>query len=235
MTNIYFLDVSLGGYSEAEKWNILNKTFQRLTPERRKKVNAIRFLEDKLCSAGAGVLLDLGLKKYGLTAAEEEIAYKETAGNGSAYKGSKKPYLKHHPEICFNLSHSGSMVMAAFSAHEVGCDIEKIGKENLKLAKRFFHPEEWKVLEGTDDKKELFYRYWTLKESLMKVTGEGMGLPLNGFCIRLEKEPITVEMNGELKPYVLHEYALPGYRAALCVEETAGDVFSAFQNLQDVV
>lgn len=231
MTYIYFLDVSLSAYSEMEKLQILERVFPLLTPQRREKIKEIRFLEDRLCCAGAGVLLDLGLRNYGLKAAEEEIAYHD-----GPEKGSRKPYLKHHPEIHFNLSHSGTMVMAAFSDREVGCDIEKMGKENLKLAKRFFHPEEWKVLEYADDKQELYYRYWTLKESVMKLNGKGMGLPLNSFCICMEKDKsLRAEVDGRMKPYDLREYALSGYRAALCAEADAGEVFFSFQNLKDVL
>ncbi|MGN0159521.1 MAG: 4'-phosphopantetheinyl transferase family protein [Brotaphodocola sp.] len=225
MTHIYFLDVSLSNHSEKEKEMVLKQIFPVLTPQRRKKVEELRFLEDKLCSAGAGVLFDLGLKRYGLKASEVEVAYKE----------NQKPYIKDHPGIHFNLSHSGFMVMAAFSDHEIGCDIEKIKKENLNLARRFFHPNEWKMLEESADKKELFFRYWTLKESVMKVTGKGMKLPLNAFCVYPEEIPIRVEIEGIIRPYEFREYDLPGYRAALCVEEHAGDVFFTFQNLQDVV
>ena len=92
------------------------------------------------------------------------------------------------------------------------------------------------MLESAADKQELFYRFWTLKESVMKLNGEGMGLALNKFCICLEKDKmIRAAVDGEIKPYDLREYALDGYRAALCAEADAGEVFFSFQNLQDVL
>ncbi len=230
MTKIYLLDVSLEGYSETEKYQILEKTFPLLRKERIEKLETICFLEDKLCSAGAGVLLDIGLREYGLRAADVSLGY----------KGNRKPYLIDHPEICFNLSHSGSLVMAAFSDRETGCDIEKTGKGNLQLVKRFFHPEEQKHLEelalssSPEEWKKTFCRYWTLKESFMKVTGEGVRLMLDQFCIRLGN-PVRVVVNGEEKAYEIREFSVPGYCASVCVEETAGEVFFSFQNLQDVV
>lgn len=230
MVNIYFLDVGLDGYSEEEKHQVLEKTFPVLSEERKEKVANTRFLEDKLCSAGAGVLLDIGLQKYGLCARNTAMEY----------KGNQKPYLKGHPEICFNLSHSGSMVMAAFSDHEVGCDIEKIGKGSLKMVRRFFHPEEQKELERmallstSEVWDEEFCRYWTWKESFMKVTGEGSRLSLDEFCVR-PGSPIRVWMNGAEMPYEIREFQVPGYCASVCVEEAAGEVFFSFQNLWDVV
>ncbi len=230
MTNIYFLDVSLDGYSEEEKYQILEKTFPFLREERKEKIAKIRFLEDKLCSAGAGVLLNIGLQKYGLHSRNIVMEY----------RGNQKPYLKGYPEICFNLSHSGTMVMAAFSDHEVGCDIEKIGKGSLGMVRRFFHPEEQKALEqralisSPEDWAEEFCRYWTWKESFMKVTGEGSRLSLDQFCV-CPGNAICVWMNGNKMPYDIREFRVPGYCASVCVEEAAGEVFFSFQNLQDVV
>ncbi len=230
MVTVYFLDVSLNGYTETEKQHMLEKTFPLLQTERRNKIAALRFLEDQLCSAGAGVLFDLGLRSYGLSASDVTVAKRV----------NQKPYLKDHPEIRFNLSHSGTMVMAAFSDHEIGCDIERIGKGNQKVVKRFFHPEEQAYLEQAaltvreEDWKREFCRYWTLKESVMKVTGEGVRLLLDEFCVRPGEEP-EVFIKGEKMPYEIREFSVPGYCASICVEGEAGDVFFSFQNLQDVV
>ncbi len=57
-----------------------------------------------------------------------------------------KPYLKTDVPLFFNISHSGELVVCAFSDTEVGVDVEKIGKERLAVAERFFHPEEVALL-----------------------------------------------------------------------------------------
>lgn len=151
---------------------------RRAFPEPAEKAAKLRFPEDRILSLGAGLLLDRGLQKYGLREREVELEYRH---NG-------KPYLKNHPELFFNLSHSGTMVMAAFSDREIGCDIEKIRKTKMALVHRYFAEERAAVSEQEEREEErdrLFSRYWTLKESVLKATGEGMRLPLDSFELQL--------------------------------------------------
>lgn len=231
MTHVYYLDVSLPGYSDAEKKAVLNAVVPRLAKVRQEKVLRTRFLEDQLCSAGAGLLLDIGLQQlYGLHSRELTIAY----------EGNQKPYLEEAPQVHFNLSHSGTMVMAAFSGYPIGCDIERIGKMDDRIVKRFYHPEEQKRLSLLDaetqrqEKISLFFRYWTLKESVLKVTGEGMRLPMNSFYIDLD-EPVSAAMESGTNDYRFLEHPLIGYCSSVCVDGDPGEVFFSFQNLQDVV
>lgn len=95
---------------------------------RQEKIERLRYAADRRLSLGAGLLLDQGLKRFGLRERTEAFG---TVENG-------KPCLLHHPEIQFNLSHSGSMVMAAFASCPVGCDVEKKQKARMDVAKRFF-------------------------------------------------------------------------------------------------
>lgn len=135
------------------------------------------------------------------------------------YGEQKKPCLRDYPHLHFNLSHSGTMAMAAFAGSEVGCDIEEMRKPNYQVVKRFFAPEEIRQVEKEADpekKRELFYRFWTLKESFIKATGEGMQRPLDGFAFQLPRPSAFVSPGGEPLPYEFEEYSLPGYRAALC-------------------
>ena len=62
-----------------------------------------------------------------------------------------KPELsgKHAGKIHFNLSHSGDQLALIFSVDSpVGIDIEKIHpvKKRARIAERFFHPEETRLL-----------------------------------------------------------------------------------------
>ena len=79
--------------------------------------------------------------------------------------------------------------MCVVSDVEVGCDIEKIQKVRWKLAKRFFSEGEYDILEKLKEEKrekeespeaveELFTRFWVLRESYVKKTGEGLGISL---------------------------------------------------------
>ena len=100
----------------------------RLSEARQEKIEKLRYAADRRLSLGAGLLLDQGLKRFGLRERTEAFG---TVENG-------KPCLLHHPEIQFNLSHSGSMVMAAFASCPVGCDVEKKTESTHGCGKTFF-------------------------------------------------------------------------------------------------
>lgn len=134
-----------------------------------------------------------------------------------------KPYLKTDVPLFFNISHSGELVVCAFSDTEVGVDVEKIGKERLAVAERFFHPEEVALLLKVPEKErtELFFRYWSAKESVLKYKGTGLSASLSSFYIRWEgKEAGIYGETGRL-PLFLRECSLDkGYKCFICSEQT---------------
>lgn len=187
---------------------------ENLSQGRRQKIGKFRHGKGKALSLGAGLLLDYGLSRYGLRERDVVIGYGE----------DKKPYLRDFPGIHFNLSHSGSLAMAVFADCEVGCDIEKVAVPDMRVAYRFFAAGEVEALKGVEGEKltEYFFRFWTLKESFLKVTGKGIRMPLDEFCIRLDP-PVRAEQGGRSLGYGFAEYAYPGYRAALCIEKPEGE------------
>ncbi len=94
-----------------------------------------------------------------------------------------KPYLADHPNLAFNISHSGSQwVMAVSRAELLGVDIEYCRPRNnfTALVNRCFAEEErlyWHNL-SEDEKLAGFYGLWTKKEAFVKATGRGIGLGL---------------------------------------------------------
>ena len=177
---------------------------------RRLKAERYRRREDRNLCLGAGALLALTLGTFGLDVKNMKTALGE---NG-------KPYFPDAPSVQFNLSHSGSVVMAAVSDREVGCDVERIGEAPPGLAKRFFHPNEYAAVLScqTDAERiETFYRLWTLKESYLKATGTGMSVPLGSFEIRLGEVPALHAAGGEGFAFLEPE-TFDGYRSAVCVK-----------------
>lgn len=88
-----------------------------------------------------------------------------------------KPSFVPQEDLHFNLSHSGDIVMAAFSSDPIGLDIECCGrsKDFQAIACRFFLPEEADfVSQAGADCEEVFLRIWTAKEAIVKLTGEGL-------------------------------------------------------------
>jgi len=183
------------------------------------KVDSMRAGQDKELSLLAGLVLREGLIRSGICYERIRIAYGPYG----------KPYLDGaDKQIYFNLSHSGNMVMGIFDDVEVGCDVEKTGHrgDNIKIAKRFFHTEEFEALVGLKDegaREDLFYRIWTLKESFMKACGLGMKLDMRTFSVMEfigTGNPVINPATQE--SYALKEYAvLEGFHFACCGRQHA--------------
>jgi 4'-phosphopantetheinyl transferase len=87
----------------------------------------------------------------------------------------------------FNLSHADGMVGVAVLAQPdvpVGFDLERFDRKiELELADRYFGPEEvsWLASLASEERPHGFLRLWTLKEALIKATGEGLSRELDSF------------------------------------------------------
>ncbi len=89
-----------------------------------------------------------------------------------------KPYLCGK-DLHFNISHCDDYVLCVCGSENVGCDIEKIKLCNEKVVRRFFAENEVKVLTLSENADVDFTRMWTLKESALKFSGEGISGGLN--------------------------------------------------------
>ncbi|MGD6900406.1 4'-phosphopantetheinyl transferase family protein [Bacillus infantis] len=101
-----------------------------------------------------------------------------------------KPFIEGSP-VYFNLSHSGSWVVAAVDDNENGVDVQEIGECNLEIAQQFYRKSEYmKILDVNEQHRaDLFYEYWTLKECYIKTAGKGLSMALNSFVLqKLEKD-----------------------------------------------
>ncbi len=93
------------------------------------------------------------------------------------YENSGKPFLADYPDVHFNISHSGNMVVCAVYDQPVGIDIQKMKDVRFDvLAKRFFTVKEqesfFSITAGK--RKQAFYKTWTAKESYVKWLGTGI-------------------------------------------------------------
>lgn len=133
-----------------------------------------------------------------------------------------KPYLADYPAFHYNFSDSGDWLVLAVSENdsEIGVDLQKIVPVKtgiMKMARRFFHPEDVRRLEAVshpedithpdvvshpeeiscpeamDDavrQEELFFRIWTVKEAYLKYTGEGLSGGMSRFPVDFEEHII---------------------------------------------
>lgn len=105
-----------------------------------------------------------------------------------------KPYLlsdQNKNDLHFNLSHSKNFMSVGFVKNAlIGADVELIKpfKDHLEIAKRFFSANEFEQLISFPAEKLLngFYSCWTAKESVIKLSGEGLSYPLKDFDVQLK-------------------------------------------------
>ena len=217
MIYTYYIDVT-----QFENEELFLDKLSLLSPYRQQKIALLKHRKDKNRSLGAGVALDHALEMYGLGEREVEYEFGEWG----------KPSLKYHPAIHFSLSHSGDYAICSIGDKPVGNDIERIRMGRLKVADRFFTPEELAFLYAVQDDEEItqrMFRIWTMKESFLKVTGKGISLPLRDFAVMVDEEAdrIRVKHTCSAMYYHMKEYKeIPGYRVAVCAQESRDVAYS---------
>ena len=105
-----------------------------------------------------------------------------------------KPYFKDHPDIHFNISHSRGLVVCAFHDGEIGVDVELVRTFRENVLRRICTDKEIAAIQkekGTPIYEELFFRYWTAKESYLKYTGTG--LASDPKSVEFEIDPVRIE------------------------------------------
>ena len=166
----------------------------------------LRYLRpcDRKLSLGAWRLMESSLKRHGFSAENVVIG-----------KNGKMEC----EGIYFNISHSADMVLCAVSDTPVGCDIEKVTNAPMEVAERYFSEKERRyiaVAKNSADANRRFFRLWTMKESYMKMTGEGMSLSPD----RLETDPdgLSILRDGILQSCVLQNSAIDDYEISICTQ-----------------
>ncbi len=94
-----------------------------------------------------------------------------------------KPFVtrdaRKHSAMTFNLSHAHNRALIAVSkAQEVGVDLEWVRSkvDVLNLSERYFAPSEHAVIMQTTEAQRtiIFFRYWVVKEAVLKAQGIGL-------------------------------------------------------------
>jgi len=94
--------------------------------------------------------------------------------------------------LAFNLAHTAGLVSIAFARERtLGVDVEhfRLRGPPLHVAPRYFSAEEVAALEALppDQRVARFYALWTLKESWLKATGEGLAGGLDRVSFRFDE------------------------------------------------
>ena len=142
---------------------LFEKYYALADGSRKNKVDALTG-EARRASLGAYALLGIALSKDGLSMGEW------------TFSEGGKPHFKDERLPSFSLSHSLRYALCALSDCKVGCDIQFMRPFDERILKRVLCPSElaaFRLISG-EEAREYFYRAWTVKESYVKFTGEGL-------------------------------------------------------------
>lgn len=127
-----------------------------------------------------------------------------------------KPGLSGSFQTYFNISHSGKYAVCALSKIPCGVDVqEKKELKNLRIFDKTLSEIERKEILVREDKTDVFYEYWTRKESYLKLTGKGITVDLREIPKPIWYEKFRPEegyigcVSAERKCEAIYQYVLP--------------------------
>ena len=137
---------------------------QQLSGQRREQALKYRYEMGQRTCAAAYLLLCRGLREeYGIA----ELPLFEYGEHG-------KPSILGHPEIHFNLSHCREAAVCIINDRPVGVDVESVRPLKDSLAEYTMNDAELDEIRQAANPSLQFTRFWTMKEALLKLTGEGI-------------------------------------------------------------
>lgn len=177
-----------------EEEQVFQKKLHMVSEKRRKRVLSYKVREDQKRSLAAGLLLEQILNERGFS------------GDMVVADENGKLYLPGVDNFFFSLSHSGEYAACVVSDVPVGVDIQQKRETKANIARRFFQCQEAEriEMEPKERQADMFFRYWTGKESYLKLTGQGISGGLDSFFVDLEEKKIIDNYNREeiyLKEY----------------------------------
>ncbi len=136
----------------------------KLPFEIRKRINRYQRWQDRQSSLVGKILLCHAL---------ENLDYNHDCLTGISVTQHGRPSIDD--EFDFNISHSGGCVVCAITkVGRVGIDIEKVNKISMEDFTEYFSRQEWDHIRGSKNPYPIFYRYWTMYESILKADGRGL-------------------------------------------------------------
>ncbi len=110
-----------------------------------------------------------------------------------AYTANGKPYFNGE-DCTFNISHSGDYAALAYHTgpKPVGVDIQKLRPMRDGMERRLLHERE-KALLPEEERARLkdLNRIWAVKESFVKMTGEGLSRDFRTVCVDFSNQTVT--------------------------------------------
>lgn len=136
----------------------------KLPEKRRHKAMRFRHTGGKLSCIIGYLLFLYGFRNYFKLDGTPEFS-RETNG---------KPYLAAYPDIHFNISHCDGAAACILGDMPVGIDIQDKKELKMNHAMRVCSKEEIQKITDSSEPDLEFCRIWSVKESLSKLTGDGV-------------------------------------------------------------
>lgn len=218
---IYVINVT-----ELNNEEVFDYWMSRMPQKRRDKIDRIKPLPEKCRSLGAGILFLHAMKELNV---DHELLETANGENG-------KPYLVNAPGIYFNMAHSGDYAALAIADEEVGIDIEAYGspsrmkqviKRVLSSKERDYIDKKYGLTADDSDLNCMFYRIWSMKESIIKCIGTGLATDLREVEIELWREDMGVhDCSAGGQSFLAKEYEdVTGYAISVCFRSNTNVVF----------
>ncbi len=145
------------------------------------------------------------------------------------YGPQGKPFLLDRPDLRFNLSHAGDVLLVAVATgRELGVDVEQVFSEAVmnEVSEPVLSQPERVAFGRLDvgERGEWFVRLWTRKEAYIKADGRGMSLRLDGIDVSTRSGRVRLLGDAPDDWSLSERWATrdlevaPGYAAALVSE-----------------
>lgn len=155
----------------------LTAALAEVSPQRREQALKFRHENGRRLSLAVYLLLKKGLQEeYGI------------AGNPVfGYSEEGKPFLLGQPDVHFSFSHSGNVALCALCDQPVGADVEVPRKISPSLITYTMNDDEQAQINASPNPMMQFLFFWTRKEALLKLTGEGIRNNMKEVLVAMEK------------------------------------------------
>ena len=173
-------------------------------PERRSRIDNMRFDNGKRLTLGAGIVMEAALEHAGCSGAPVMVlengkpVIADRPDNPDRDDSSCVTTGTNNKHCYFNISDTKNIAVCAVSDKEVGIDIEHTRELKDPLIRRAFTPDEINFAKSLPEDKQLLYytRLWNLKESVMKWYGLGFLLPPEDINIIIN----NTDLSGDISP-----------------------------------
>jgi 4'-phosphopantetheinyl transferase len=180
------IDVWLSFDAESSDQKRLREYAALLTPDEIDRARRFRDEPRRRQFVVTRALTRTGLSHYALEVGPADWRFVSGAHGKPALASSFASHGLH-----FNAAHAAGLVaLAVARAPDVGIDVENVveGRTPLSVASRYFDADEVRELESLPigERRQRFYALWTLKESWLKATGQGLAAGLGNVSFSLD-------------------------------------------------